>query len=62
MVRATISSPQEAPAQAFRVEAPRVSDALSLALRDAYARDLGMPEDMATLLRRLDRYGGGLTH
>lgn len=40
---------------AYRVEAPRASDAVGLALRDAYARELGLPDDMAALLRRLNR-------
>ena len=42
----------------FRVEAPRASDAIGLALRDAYERDLGLPDDMAAMLRRLN---GGFT-
>lgn len=37
----------------YRVEPPRVGDAIGLALRDAYERDLGLPEDMAAMLRRL---------
>jgi hypothetical protein len=39
----------------YRIEAPRVGDAIGLALRDAYERDLGLPDDMAALLRRLNR-------
>jgi len=42
----------------YRVRAPRASDAIGLALRDAYERDLGLPEDMAAMLRRLS---GGFT-
>jgi hypothetical protein len=42
----------------YRVHAPRAGDAIGLALRDAYERDLGLPEDMAAMLRRL---GGGYT-
>lgn len=41
-------------ARAFRVEAPRASDAIGFALRDAYERDLGLPDDMAAMLRRLN--------
>jgi hypothetical protein len=36
------------------VDPPRASDAIGLALRDAYERDLGMPDDMAATLRRLN--------
>ena len=43
---------------AWQVEAPRASDAIGNALRDAYERDLGLPEDMAAMLRRLN---GGFT-
>ncbi|MEI9852056.1 MAG: hypothetical protein WDN24_15780 [Sphingomonas sp.] len=35
--------------------APRAGDAIGYALRDAYERDLGLPEDMAAMLRRLNR-------
>lgn len=40
---------------AYRVEAPRASDAIGLALRDAYVRDMGLPEEMAAMLRQLNR-------
>lgn len=43
--------------RAFRVEAPRASDAIGFALRDAYERDLGLPDDMAATLRRLNGSG-----
>lgn len=39
---------------AYQVAAPRASDAIGLALRDAYERDYGLPEDMAQMLRRLN--------
>lgn len=39
---------------AYQVEAPRASDAIGLALRDAYERDLGLPDDMAAMLRSLN--------
>jgi hypothetical protein len=48
----------EPKANGYRVEGPRVSDAIGLALRDAYEDDLRLPEDMASLLRRLN---GGFT-
>lgn len=38
----------------YQVEAPRASDAIGLALRDAYERDLGLPDDMARMLRSLN--------
>ncbi|MDF7775745.1 hypothetical protein P1X14_10850 [Sphingomonas sp. AOB5] len=36
------------------MQAPRQGDAIGLALRDAYEQDLGLPEDMAAMLRRLN--------
>lgn len=39
---------------AYQVQAPRASDAIGLALRDAFERDYGLPEDMTTLLRQLN--------
>jgi hypothetical protein len=51
-------SSSEPKANGYRVEGPRVSDAIGLALRDAYEDDLRLPEDMASLLRRLN---GGFT-
>ena len=41
--------------QPFRVEAPSDSDAIGFALRDAYERDLHLPEDMLAALRRIHR-------
>jgi hypothetical protein len=46
------SSSPETPA--YQVERPRASDAIGLALRDAFERDYGLPEDMTKLLRRLN--------
>jgi hypothetical protein len=42
---------------AYRVEPPRASDAIGLALRDAFGRDTGLPDDMTALLRQLNRDG-----
>lgn len=39
---------------AYRVEAPRVCDAVGSALRDAFAREIGLPDDMAAMLARLN--------
>lgn len=44
---------------AYQVEAPRASDAIGRALRGAYERDLGLPEDMARMLRSLNGNGAG---
>lgn len=57
MSQQTSASASDATQPAYRVEAPRASDAISLALRDAYARDLGLPDDMAAMLRQLNREG-----
>jgi hypothetical protein len=55
MSHTTSASASEARQPAYRVEAPRASDAIGLALRDAFARDLGLPDDMAAMLRQLNR-------
>lgn len=55
MNQQTSASAGDAMQPAYRVEAPRASDAISLALRDAYARDQGLPDDMAAMLRQLNR-------
>lgn len=39
---------------AFRVRAPREGDAIGFALRNAFDRDLGLPDDMAMMLQQLD--------
>ena len=54
MTRANPRSASTASQPAYQVEAPRASDAIGLALRDAYERDLGLPEDMAKMLRSLN--------
>ena len=40
--------------QGYRVELPRACDAIGVVLRDAYERDLGVPDEMAMLLRKLN--------
>ena len=55
MTRSSSGSAFEAQAPAYRVEAPRASDAIALALRDAYDREPGLPDDMAAMLRQLNR-------
>lgn len=39
----------------LQVSRPCASDRLTNALRGAYGRDLGLPDDMAGLLQELDR-------
>jgi hypothetical protein len=39
----------------YRVEAPRMSDAVGGALNRAYGRDARLPEDMLALLAELNR-------
>ncbi|WP_176484576.1 hypothetical protein [Sphingomonas spermidinifaciens] len=39
----------------LQVSRPLASDRLTNALRGAYGRDLGLPDDMVGLLRELDR-------
>lgn len=47
----------EGTAPGYRVEAPRTSDAIGLALRDAYDERVGdLPDDMSAMLRRLYNY------
>lgn len=38
----------------YRIEAPRAGDGIGQALANAYARDLGLPQDMAALLAKLN--------
>jgi hypothetical protein len=58
MARDDCSSQDQMP-PGYRVEAPRASDAIGLALRDAYERDvsMGVPDDMASILRQLNAVG-----
>jgi hypothetical protein len=44
----------EEPQNGYRVELPRSYDAIGVVLRDAYERDLDLPEDMRSLLRQLN--------
>ena len=39
---------------AYQVERPRASDAIGLALRNAYDDGIGLPDDMRALLQRLN--------
>ncbi len=55
MVGSNSRTPDEASSPGYRVEAPRASDAIGTALRDAYQRELGLPDDMASMLRQLSR-------
>lgn len=52
MKRPASSPSDEAPG--YRVQAPRAGDAIGNALRGAYEQDLGLPEDMAAMLRQLN--------
>jgi hypothetical protein len=38
----------------YRVELPRTCDAIGVVLRDAFERDLGLPDDMLLLLRKIN--------
>lgn len=38
----------------YRIEAPCPGDDIGRALSNAYARDLGLPQDMAALLAKLN--------
>jgi len=49
-------SASTAGAPAYQVEAPRASDAIGYALRDAFERDLNLPEDMTAMLRWLNEH------
>ncbi|UIJ47023.1 hypothetical protein LZK98_08790 [Sphingomonas cannabina] len=40
--------------EATVVERPRAGDAIGVALREAYERDFGIPDDLAALLSQLD--------
>jgi hypothetical protein len=62
MVRSPSGPAPESLMPGYRVEPPRASDAVGLALRDAFDRDLGLPDDMVMLLRRLNRTDFPLAH
>ena len=54
--RTSFSAPA-AQDRAYRVEAPRASDAIAVALQDVYSsylREASIPDDMAALLCRLN--------
>jgi hypothetical protein len=55
MNRVYSSRAKDAAANAYRVELPRVSDAVERSLRQAYQREPALPEDMRRALRRLDQ-------
>lgn len=61
MTRSSFQSAPEAQARAYRVERPRASDAIAVSLRDAFTRDSGLPEDMAAMLRCLNRHDISIT-
>ncbi|RYY26829.1 MAG: hypothetical protein EOP62_08705 [Sphingomonadales bacterium] len=62
MTRSSSGSAQEAQQPAYRVEAPRASDAIGVALRGAYMDESGLPDDMAAMLRQLNRSDGFRSH
>lgn len=62
MTRSSSCSAPEANGRAYRVERPRASDAIALSLRDAFAREPGLPEDMAAILRCLNRPDASIAH
>lgn len=45
-------------AQPVTVEPPRACDAVGNALRDAYGKELTLPDDMIICLRKLNGNGG----
>ncbi|MEG3179480.1 hypothetical protein [Sphingomonas sp. LT1P40] len=54
MIRNAPSSNADSANTGYRVSTPRTCDAVGVVLRDAYERDLGIPDDMASLLRQLN--------
>lgn len=55
VVQTAPSKAQEASAATpYRIEAPRAGDGIGRALANAYARDFGLPQDMAVLLAKLN--------
>jgi len=55
-------SAAEANNPTYRVEAPRASDAIGSALRNAFRDECGLPDDMAALLRQLNQSGLQRSH
>jgi hypothetical protein len=62
MNRVSHSQADDATASGYRVELPRVSDAVARSLRDAYSREPSLPEEFIRLLRRLNRLGKPGSH
>ncbi|MBX3564238.1 MAG: hypothetical protein KF730_06625 [Sphingomonas sp.] len=62
MTSSSSTTAPEARHTAYRVEAPRASDAIGHALRGAYADEGGLPDDMAAILRQLNRMDDYPTH
>lgn len=54
MVRHANENSNRGSENGYRVELPRIHDAIGVVLRDAYARDADIPDDMAHLLRRMN--------
>ena len=54
MARHDPTSAHASTGNGYRVELPRTCDAIGVALRDAYERDLGVPDDMLVLLRKIN--------
>ena len=53
MARHTFSHAPASSEGGYRVQLPRTCDAMGVVLRDAYERDLGIPDDMMLLLRKM---------
>lgn len=54
MVRHATQQSNTQPVSGYRVELPRPHDAIGVVLRDAYVRDIELPDDMNLLLRRMN--------
>lgn len=54
MVRHATQQGNAQPSNGYRVELPRPHDAIGVVLRDAYLRDIELPDDMNLLLRRMN--------
>ena len=54
MVRNASHHGNSPPQNGYRVELPRIHDAIGVVLRDAYERDADIPDDMAGLLRQMN--------
>lgn len=54
MVRHASQQSNAQPSIGYRVELPRPHDAIGVVLRDAYLRDIELPDDMTVLLRRMN--------